>query len=235
MTWTSCARPGRCDSCSCWYSAHRRTWERSTQQAVELSMQAIELARRHGWAEEPVTPRPPMWCSASHRSARAGWSRQKSWLDRAERAVRPEVQPAEGIPAHYARGAIKLACGREHEALAASGLPNGWPGCSSRRTRWQGGPGRSRCTLSCGSGRPGWWNRPWPGWMNSSKRPLRCAASWGAATRSGSPTGRGRCARARCQRITPSGEPPYRTGSGFPAGGDNPGRAWRHAGRRACP
>jgi LuxR family maltose regulon positive regulatory protein len=43
----------------------------------------------------------------------------KSWLDRAERAVRPEVQPAEGIPAHYARGAIKLACGREHEALAA--------------------------------------------------------------------------------------------------------------------
>ena len=30
-------------------------WERSTRQAVELSMQAIELARRHGWTEEPVT------------------------------------------------------------------------------------------------------------------------------------------------------------------------------------
>jgi LuxR family maltose regulon positive regulatory protein len=43
----------------------------------------------------------------------------KSWLDRAEHAVRPEVQSAEGIMVHYARGALELACGREHEALAA--------------------------------------------------------------------------------------------------------------------
>jgi LuxR family maltose regulon positive regulatory protein len=184
-------------------------WERSTRQAVELSMQAIELARRHGWAEEPVTT--PAYVVLGVSSLNQGRLEQaKSWLDRAERAVRPEVQPAEGITAHYARGAIKLACGREHEGLAAFRAAERLAGLLVTPHRWQGGPGRSRCTPSCGSGRPGWWNRPWPGWMNSSKRPLRCAASWGAATRSGSPTGRGRCARARRQRSLPVGN--HRTG-----------------------
>ena len=93
-------------------------WQRSTRQAVELSMQAIELARRHGWAEEPVTT--PAYVVLAVSSLSQGRLEQaKSWLDRAERAVRPEVQSAEGIMAQYARGALKLACGREHEALAA--------------------------------------------------------------------------------------------------------------------
>jgi hypothetical protein len=157
-----------------------------------------------------VTPRPPMWCSASHRSARAGWSRQsRGWT---------ALSVPFGLRCSRPRGYRHTTLAEQSSLRAAvstrrwplSGLPNGWPGCSSRRTRWQGGPGRSRCMLSCGSGRPGWWNRPWSGWMNSSKRPLRCAASWGAATRSGSPTGRGRCARARRQRSLPVGN--HRTG-----------------------
>jgi LuxR family maltose regulon positive regulatory protein len=93
-------------------------WERSTRQAVELSMEAIELARRHGWPEEPVTT--PAYVVLGVSSLSQGRLEQaKSWLDRAERSVRPEVQPAEGIMAQYARGALELACGREHEALAA--------------------------------------------------------------------------------------------------------------------
>ena len=93
-------------------------WERSARQAVELSMQAIELARRHGWTEEPVTT--PAYLVLGVSSLSQGRLEQaKSWLDRAERAARPEVQPAEGIMAHYTRGALELACGREHEALAA--------------------------------------------------------------------------------------------------------------------
>ena len=93
-------------------------WQRSTRQAVELSMQAIELARRHGWAEEPVTA--PAYVVLGVSSLSQGRLEQaKSWLDRAERAVRPEMQPAEGIMAQYARGALELACGRGHDVLAA--------------------------------------------------------------------------------------------------------------------
>jgi LuxR family maltose regulon positive regulatory protein len=93
-------------------------WERSARRAVELSMQAIELARRHGWTEEPVTT--PAYVVLGVSSLSQGRLEQaKSWLDRAEHAVRPEVQSAEGIMVHYARGALELACGREHEALAA--------------------------------------------------------------------------------------------------------------------
>ena len=81
-------------------------------------MQAIELARRHGWAEEPVTA--PAYVVLGVSSLSQGRLEQaKSWLDRAERAVRPEMQPAEGIMAQYARGALELACGRGHDALAA--------------------------------------------------------------------------------------------------------------------
>src|SRR5262249_18836443 len=94
-------------------------WERSTRQAVELSMQAVELARRHGGAEGRVTA--PAYVVLGVSSLNQGRLEQaKSWLDRAERAVRPEVQPAEGITAHYARGAIKLACwGAERWSIAA--------------------------------------------------------------------------------------------------------------------
>jgi len=93
-------------------------WERSPRQAVELSMEAIELGRRHGWPEEPVTT--PAYVVLGVSSLSQGRLEQaKSWLDRAERSVRPEVQPAEGIMAQHARGALELACGREHEALAA--------------------------------------------------------------------------------------------------------------------
>jgi len=92
--------------------------DRSTRQAAELSLRAIELARQHGWAEEPVTT--PAYVVLGVSSLTQGRLEQaKSWLDRADRAAGPQVQLAEGIMARYARGALELACGREHEALAA--------------------------------------------------------------------------------------------------------------------
>ena len=71
-------------------------------------MQAIELARRHGWTEEPVTTPAYVVLGVSSLS-QCRLEQAKSRLDGAQRAVRPEVQPAEGITAHYARGALKLA------------------------------------------------------------------------------------------------------------------------------
>ena len=76
-------------------------WQRSTRQAVELSMQAIELARRHGWAEEPVTA--PAYVVLGVSSLGQGRLEQaKSWLDRAERA-----DPARGAVGRGDNGAVR--------------------------------------------------------------------------------------------------------------------------------
>jgi LuxR family maltose regulon positive regulatory protein len=91
---------------------------RSFALGAELSMQAVELARRHGWSEEPI---------AGAAYAALGllrvWQGQLEEAERclghAERAVRAEAEPAAGLLLHYARGALELARGRDEEALAA--------------------------------------------------------------------------------------------------------------------
>ena len=81
-------------------------------------MQAIELARRHGWTEEPVAAvaysdlgRSMVW------QGRLGET--EGWLDRAERALRTEAQPAAHLLVHYARGLLELGRGRNEKALSA--------------------------------------------------------------------------------------------------------------------
>src|SRR4029077_11103368 len=43
----------------------------------------------------------------------------ESWLDRAERTLRTEVEPGAGMSLRHARAVLELARGRHHEALAA--------------------------------------------------------------------------------------------------------------------
>ena len=86
---------------------------------MELSLQAIELARRHGWTEEPVTT--PAYFGARRLVAQPGpaESRQSRGWTALSVPFGLRSTPAKGIMAHYTRGALELACGREHEALAA--------------------------------------------------------------------------------------------------------------------
>jgi len=91
---------------------------RSTTLAVERGMQAIELARRHGWAEHPALA-----------SAYTGIATVMVWrgqLDEAERRlreaegiVRTSAEPAVSLLFYQARGALELARGRYGGALAA--------------------------------------------------------------------------------------------------------------------
>jgi LuxR family transcriptional regulator, maltose regulon positive regulatory protein len=100
--------------------AHRATiaMERSFVVAAELSTEAIELARVHGWSDEPVTA---VACAAhGHTMVWQGrLTEAESWLDRAERALQAGAEPAAGILLHSARGMLELTRGRAHEALAA--------------------------------------------------------------------------------------------------------------------
>ena len=85
---------------------------------AERSRQAIELAERHGWAGEPLT---------GMAYAQLGivllyqgrLEEAEPWLERAERTLRSEVEPAAGMSLRYARAVLELARGRYHEALAA--------------------------------------------------------------------------------------------------------------------
>jgi LuxR family transcriptional regulator, maltose regulon positive regulatory protein len=85
---------------------------------AEWSRQAIELAERHGWGEEPL---------AGVAYAQLGTvllyqgrlEEAELWLQRAERTLRTEAEPAAGVSLRYARAVLELARGRDQEALAA--------------------------------------------------------------------------------------------------------------------
>ena len=91
---------------------------RSFARAEERGRQAVELAERHGWTDEPA--------AGSACIALAGaliWQGRpdeaEPWVQRAERTVRPEAEPAVGAGICFVRGRLELARGRVTDALAA--------------------------------------------------------------------------------------------------------------------
>jgi LuxR family transcriptional regulator, maltose regulon positive regulatory protein len=102
------------------HGAHAMLLFRPDASQAERSWQAIELAERHGWGEEPL---------AGMAYAQVGFvllyhgrlDDAEPWLERAERTLRTEVEPAAGMSLRHARALLELARGRPQDALAASG------------------------------------------------------------------------------------------------------------------
>jgi LuxR family maltose regulon positive regulatory protein len=91
---------------------------RSFALAGERSMQAFELARAHGWTDEPAAGTACMvlggvlaW-QARHEEA-------EPWVQLAERTLSADAEPAAGMGVRYVRGLLELARGRDTDALAA--------------------------------------------------------------------------------------------------------------------
>jgi LuxR family transcriptional regulator, maltose regulon positive regulatory protein len=95
-------------------TAHARAFPWGAQRG----MQAIELARQHGWADEPVVAAAYI-ALGMHMLARGRLDEAEPWLARAERSVRPEADPVAGLMVHFGRGLLELARGRDDAALAA--------------------------------------------------------------------------------------------------------------------
>ena len=91
---------------------------RSFALAAERSTEATELAQRQGWTEEPAVAVAYLALGAT-RVWQLRLEEAEPLLDQAERALRPEVQPAAGLLLGQARGMLALARGRDAEALAA--------------------------------------------------------------------------------------------------------------------
>jgi LuxR family maltose regulon positive regulatory protein len=99
------------------YWAQLVSW-RSFPLGAERGMQAIELARRHGWTEEPVTG----VAHLAHGMAMVALGRLEEGersLEHAERTLRTEAEPAAGMRLHYARGLLEFISGRHDAALGA--------------------------------------------------------------------------------------------------------------------
>ena len=86
--------------------------------AAERSLQAIELARRHGWTDEPAAGIAYV-ILAIVLTWRGQLDEAEPWIQRAERTVRPEAEPTAGLLVCYARGLLELARGHHADALAA--------------------------------------------------------------------------------------------------------------------
>jgi LuxR family maltose regulon positive regulatory protein len=91
---------------------------RSFALVLEPSRQAIELARQHGWTDDPLTGNAYLSLGAAL-VWRGRLEEAEPWIQRAQRAVREEAEPAAALGLHYVRGQFELARGREKDALAA--------------------------------------------------------------------------------------------------------------------
>jgi LuxR family maltose regulon positive regulatory protein len=96
----------------------RAVTARSFALVTEFSTQAIELAGRHGWTDDPLTGDAYLMLGAAL-VWRGRLAEAEPWIQRAERASRAEAEPAAALGLRYVRAHFELASGRAQDALAA--------------------------------------------------------------------------------------------------------------------
>ena len=113
---------------------------RSFARAAERSRQAIELAERHGWTDEPAAGLAYVTLGAVL-AGRGGWRRQSPGSSAPSAPSGRKPSPRRGWGSTMLRGLLELARGRDAEALAAFRAAErlagrlAAPHCSSCRTR----------------------------------------------------------------------------------------------------
>ena len=101
------------------YEAAIDIFRSSLVRGAQRSMQVIELARRHGWTEEP--PAAIAYAVLAATLALRGRPEEaEPWVLRGERTLRSEADPAAVAGVRFARGRLELARGREYEVFDRS-------------------------------------------------------------------------------------------------------------------
>ena len=91
---------------------------RSFTRAAERSRRAIELADRHGWTDDPAAGIAYQTLGGAL-IGQGQLEEAEPWVQRTERTIRPEADPAAGVRVHSVRGLLELARGRDADALTA--------------------------------------------------------------------------------------------------------------------
>jgi len=91
---------------------------RSIAVQTDYGRQAIELARRHGWTDDPAFG---VACAilGATLATQGRPDEAEPWIQRAERSVRSETELAASLQIRYVRGMLEQARGRDAEAIAA--------------------------------------------------------------------------------------------------------------------
>ena len=90
----------------------------SFARAAERGTQAIELAERHGWTDDPAAGVASLTV-ARVRVWQGRPEEAEPWIQRAERTLRAVAEPAVGLAIRSTRGLLELERGRNADALAA--------------------------------------------------------------------------------------------------------------------
>jgi LuxR family transcriptional regulator, maltose regulon positive regulatory protein len=91
---------------------------RSFTRGAHRSRQAIDLARQHGWSDEPIAA-VAYTVLGGVMVAQGRLAEGERWLGHAARTLRPEAEPAAEMHLHYARGGLEMARGRPAAAITA--------------------------------------------------------------------------------------------------------------------
>jgi LuxR family transcriptional regulator, maltose regulon positive regulatory protein len=83
-----------------------------------VTAEAVAIAERHGWETEPIACM-ALATMAAVDLAQGRMAEGGKWLDRAERALRAEVEPATALFLFLARGIERLSVGHLDEAVSA--------------------------------------------------------------------------------------------------------------------
>jgi LuxR family maltose regulon positive regulatory protein len=83
----------------------------------DVALQALDIEERYGWQSEPVVPIVFSIIGAAD-VLQGRFDAADPWLDRAERSLGPNAEPAKEILVRYCRGLHRLGQGRPTEALA---------------------------------------------------------------------------------------------------------------------
>lgn len=84
------------------------TVRNSIVRAQAACNEAIEIATQNGWDADPVVA-PPLVALATAFGQTGRFDEEERWLDRAERTLRVELEPAVGCLLYGTRGALNLA------------------------------------------------------------------------------------------------------------------------------
>ena len=156
--------------------AHQAAVDRSFERAAEHGTRAVELARRHGWNDEPAAGIAYMMLGTV--LAWQGRPQEAEPLGPARPAHRQGRKPS---PRLRWRSATR----EGSWSWCGAGTPTRWPPCGPR-SGWPGswpcrtcsprGPGHSCCSPWCASARPNAPRRPWPALKNESGNAGRYAS-----------------------------------------------------------
>jgi LuxR family maltose regulon positive regulatory protein len=80
--------------------------------------EAIEMAEEHGWGDDPVVA-PALVTLAACLAQTGRFEEAGRWLDRADRTLRAEVEPAVGFLLHGVREAVHMARGRAEDVVVS--------------------------------------------------------------------------------------------------------------------